>query len=119
MISFHHVSTSFHDGRICGSSGTADTHEWHLERIVHVHLAERGLEALDPERDSDPPEPRGYFIVQLDKSTCQSYNGAPGVFGFNGRPSQRTKDLLDEIGDNYGVVIKAVVQLTHCFDICL
>ena len=53
--------------------------------------------------------------MQLDKS--QSYNGAPGVFGFNGRPSQRTKDLLDEIGDNYGVVIKAVVQPTHCFDI--
>ena len=27
--------------------------------------------------------------------------------------------FLDGIGDNYGVVIKAVVQLTHCFDICL
>ena len=58
-----------------------------------------------------------FIIVQIDKSTCQSYNGAPGIFGFNGRPSQRTTDLLEEIGEDYGVIIKAVVQPTHCFDI--
>ena len=71
----------------------------------------------DVERESDPPEPLGYFLVQLDKSTCQSYNGAAGIFGFNGRPSQRTTNLLDEISEDYGVIIKAVVQPTHCFDI--
>ena len=49
-------------------------------------------------------------MVQLDKSTYQSYNCASGVFGFNGRPSQRTIDLLNEIGEDYGVIIKAVVQ---------
>ena len=94
-----------------------DTHEWHLERLVKQHLEERGISPLDPERDSDPEEPLGYFIVQLDKSTCQSYNGAPGIFGFNGRPSERTVLLLEEIAEDYGVVIKAVVQPTHCFDI--
>ena len=63
-------------------SGTADTHEWHLEASVVQFIEERGMERL-----TDPEGPLGYFLVQLDKSTCQSYNLAPGIFGFLGRPS--------------------------------
>ena len=37
------------------------------EKIVKHHLGERTIELLDPERDSDPAEPLGFFIVQLDK----------------------------------------------------
>ena len=56
--------------------------------------------------------------MQLDKSTCQSYNFAAGIFGFNGKPTKRvTEILLEEIGHEYGVVIEAIVQPTHCFDI--
>ena len=32
-------------------------------------------------------------------------NGAPGIFGYNGRPSHRTVNLLDEIAVDYGVHI--------------
>ena len=55
--------------------------------------------------------------MQLDKSTCQSYNLAPRIVGFLGRPSKRTADLLNEIGDEYNCVIKGIVQSTHTFDI--
>ena len=104
-------------GRTCGISGTADTHEWHLEHATLQFLEERGIEKLDPEREVDPEEPQGYFLVQLDKSTCQSYNLAPGIFGFNGKPTKRTTDLLQEIACDYGVVVEAIVQPTHCFDL--
>ena len=65
---------------------TADTHEYHLERLVKKCLIERGYpEIIDNEGASAYPEqPLAYFIVQIDKSTCQSYNYKEDVFSYRG-----------------------------------
>ena len=48
-------------------------------------LTGRGCEEVDLEDDENYPEqPRGYFLVQMDKSTCQSYNHAMNFFNYNG-----------------------------------
>mgnify|MGYP004361406655 CR=1 FL=1 len=81
-------------------------------------LTERGCEELDLEDDENYPEqPRGYFLVQMDKSTCQSYNHATNLFNYNGVPTKRTQLLLEDIAVFHGVFIMAVCQPTHCFDV--
>ena len=102
--------------RTCGTSGTSETHEYHLERIVKKMLVERGFPEIG-EDDEYPDQPLGYFIVQMDKSTCQSYNNAQNFFLYNGVPTKRTVLLLEEISAMHGVFVMAVVQPTHCFDI--
>ena len=79
-------------------------------------IEERGYEALDENAD-DPDEPLDYFIVQMDKSTCQTYNLKNNFFGYRGVPTKRTELLLEEIAIMYGVFILVLVQATHCFDI--
>ena len=75
-------------------------------------------EELDLEDDENYPEqPRGYFLVQMDKSTCQSYNHATNLFNYNGVPTKRTQLLLEDIAVFHGVFIMAVCQPTHCFDV--
>ena len=64
-----------------------------------------------------PRKPRGFFLVRMDKSTCQSYNLKEGVFGYKGTPTKAVEELLTVIEKKYGVVIKAIVQPTHCFDL--
>ena len=54
-----------------------------------------------------------FFLVRMDKSTCQSYNLRDGIFGFRGTPTKRTIKLLEKIQGSYGVCIMAVVQATH------
>ena len=93
-----------------------ETHEYHLERIVKKMVVERGFLEID-EDDEYPDQPLAYFIVQMDKSTCQSYNHAENFFHYKGVPTKRTVLLLEEISETHGVFIMAVVQPTHCFDI--
>ena len=72
-------------GRTCGMSGTADTHEFHLERIVKKCVEERGFSEIvddDPHVIPYPEQPLVYFIVQMDKSTCQTYNLQENFFGY-------------------------------------
>ena len=67
--------------------------------------------------DAYPEHPLGYFIVQMDKSTCKTYNIKNNFLGYRGIPTVRTKLLLEEIAENYGVFILVVPQATHIFDI--
>ena len=118
IVHKYHGTPKAGPDRSCGTSGTAETHEYHLEHIVKKMLTERGCEELDLEDDENYPEqPRGYFFVQMDKSTCQSYNHATNLFNYNGVPTKRTQLLLEDIAVFYGVFIMAVCQPTHCFDV--
>ena len=81
-------------------SGTADTHEYHLERLVKKCLIERGYSEIIDEGDilgQYPEQPLAYFIVQIDKSTCQSYNLKQNFFGYRGVPISQTQLLLEDI----------------------
>ena len=104
-------------GRRCGISGTADTHEYHLEQLVKKCLIERGYPEIIDEEGAYPEQPLAYFIVQIDKSTCQSYNLKENFFGYRGVPTSRTQLLLEELSDKHGVFIMVVVQATHTFDV--
>ena len=64
-----------------------------------------------------PEQPLAYFIVQIDKSTYQSYNLKENFFGYRGVPTSRTQLLLEEFSDKHGVFIIVVVQSTHTFDV--
>ena len=51
--------------------------DYHLEFIVKKCIEQRGFPEIidnDPFVDPYPEQPLGYFIVQMDKSTCQTYN---------------------------------------------
>jgi len=64
-----------------------------------------------------PEQPLAYFIVQIDKSTYQSYNLKENFFGYRDVPTYRTQLLLEELSDKHGVIITVVVQATHTFDV--
>ena len=103
-----------------GISGTVDTHEYHLELIVKKGIEQRGFVEIiddDPFVDPYPEQPIGYFIVQMDKSTCQTYNLKNNFLGYRGVPTVRTTLLLEEIADSYGVFILVIPQATHIFDV--
>ena len=101
---------------ICGISGTSFTHDYHLERIV---IESRGWEIFTSDNEEHYPEHgtfRDYFIVQADKSTCQSNNRTVGIFGYPGIPTIDAQSLLDDIAAEYGVFIGMIIQPTHRFD---
>ena len=79
-------------GRRCGISGTADTHEYHLERLVKKCLIERGYPEIIDEEGAYPEQPLAYFIVQIDKSTCESHNLKENFFGYSNLPPPRNCD---------------------------
>ena len=63
----YHGTPKAGPGRTCGISGTADTHEYHLEFIVKKCIEQRGFTEIiddDPFVDPFPEHPLGYFIVQ-------------------------------------------------------
>ena len=97
-----------------------DTHEYHLELIVKKGIEQRGFVEIiddDPFVDPYPEQPIGYFIVQMDKSTCQTYNLKNNFLGYSGVPTVRTTLLLEEIADTYGVFILVIPQTTDIFDV--
>ena len=71
----------------------------------------------DPLQNPFPDQPLAYFVVQIDKSTCQSYNLKENFFGYRGVPTSRTELLLQEIAESHGVYIMVIVQATHTFDV--
>ena len=102
-------------------SGTSFTHDYHLERIVTKCIESRGWEKLnsDNENEDEYPEDgtyRDYFVVQADKSTCQSNNRAVEIFGYKGLPTLDAKLLLEELATDYGTFIGMIIQPTHRFD---
>ena len=109
--------------KVCGISGTAFTHDYHLERIVRKSIESRGWEKFNSDNEGKDyenyPKPgtfRDFFVVQADKSTCQSYNLKVGIFGYRGVPTVDAGLLLDEIAEDYGVFIGMIIQPTHRFD---
>ena len=91
-------------GRRCGTSGTPDTHEYHLECLVKKCLIERGYPEIIDEVGAYP-------------ETCQSYNLKENFFGYRGVPTYRTQLLLEELSDKHGVFIMVVAQATYTFDV--
>ena len=71
----------------------------------------------NPHVNPYPEQPLAYFIVQMDKSTCQTYNLQENFFGYRGVPTSRTTLLLEDIAVMYGVYILVAVQATHTFDV--
>ena len=53
----------------------------------------------------------------MDTSNCQSDNRADGIFGYPGKPTKATAEILDEIAEEYGVFIGVIVQPTHRYDL--
>ena len=69
-------------------------------------VTERGFEELDLDDDENyPDQPRAYFLVQMDKSTCQSYNHATNLFDYKSVLTKRTQLLLEDITELHGVFI--------------
>jgi len=85
--------------------------------LVKKCFIERGYPEIIDEVGAYPEQPLAYFIVQIDKSTCQSYNLKENFFGYRGVPTSRTQLLLEELSDKHGVFIMVVVQATHTFDV--
>ena len=50
------------------------------------------------------------------KSTFQSCNLADGIFGYHGKPTKSTHDIIQALADEYGVFIGVIIQPTHRFD---
>ena len=83
-------------------------------------IESRGWEIFTSDNDDDYPEDgqfRDFFVVQMDKSTCQSNNRQVGIFGYPGVPTKDVALLLEEIAADYGVFIGVVVQSTHRYDL--
>ena len=81
-------------------------------------LIERGYTEIVDEGDIQgqyPEQPLSYFIVQIDKSTCQSYNLKHYFFGYRGLPTLRTQLLLEDIAKTH--YVHYAVQATHTFDV--
>ena len=82
-------------------------------------LIERGYAEIIDEGDIQgqyPEQPLAYFIVQIDKSTCQSYNLKQNFFGYRDVPTSRTQLLLEDIAEKHDLSIM-IVQATHTFDV--
>ena len=77
-------------------------------------LNERGFPEIADDSDNEddpyqyPEQPLAYFIIQMDKSTCQSYNHTTNFFDYKGVPTKRTVLLLEDIAQIRGVFIMAV-----------
>ena len=71
----------------------------------------------DPHVDPYPDQPLGYFIMQMDKITCQTYNLRDNFLGYRGVPTERTTLLLEDIAGMYGIFILVLVQATPTFDV--
>ena len=54
--------------------------------------------------------------IQIDKSTCLSYNLRENAFGYRGVPTNAFKELLREIEFAYAVNLDVQIQPTHTFD---
>ena len=93
------------------------THEYHLERLVKKYLIESDYREIIDQVGAYPEQPLAYFIVQIDKSTCQSYNLKENFFGYRGVPTSRTQLLLEELSNKHSVFIMVVVQAIHTFDV--
>ena len=77
-------------------------------KIYNITIIEsRGWEIFTSDEEDYPENGtfRDYFIVQADKSTCQSNNRTVGIFGYPGVPTIDAQLLLDEIAADYGVFI--------------
>ena len=85
-------------------------------KIYNIIIIEsRGWEIFTSDKEEDYPENGtfcDYFIVQADKSTCQSNNRTVGT----GVPTIDAQLLLDDIAAEYGVFIGMIIQPTHRFD---
>ena len=82
-------------------------------------IESRGWEVFTSDNDDDYPEDgsfRDYFVVQADKSTCQSNNRAKGIFGYPGIPTIDAKLILEDIAADYGVFIGMIIEPTDRFD---
>ena len=80
-------------------------------------MIEREYREIIDEVGAYSEQPLPYVIVQIDKSTCQSYNFKENFFGYRGVPTSRTQVLLEQLSDKRGVFVMVVVQATHTFDV--
>ena len=83
-------------------------------------MIERGYPEIIDQEVAYRPHPEqslAYFIVQIDKTTCQSYNLQENFFGYRGVPTSRIQLLLEELSDKHRVFIMVVVRATHTFDV--
>ena len=80
-------------------------------------LHERGITKKNSKRQRGRNKAKLLVTLQIDKSTCLSYNFHKNEYGYNGVPTQAMKDLLDEISHEYAVEIQCDVQPTHTFDL--
>ena len=80
-------------------------------------MIERGYPEIIDQEVAYPEQSLAYFIVQIDKTACQSYNLQENFFGYRGVPTSRIQLLLEELSDKHRVFIMVVVQATHTFDV--
>ena len=55
--------------------------------------------------------------IQIDKSTCLSYNHSIDDFGYKGVPNRQCGMVAEEIENEYTVSVKVEVQATHTFNL--
>ena len=81
-------------------------------------IESRGWEAFTSDTEEDyltDGTYRDFFIVQADKSTCQSNNRQVAILGYPGVPTIDARLLLDEIAADFGMFIGMIIQPTHRF----
>ena len=73
-------------------------------------IESRGWEVFTSDTEEDYPTDgtyRDFFIVQTDKSTCQSNNRQVRIFGYPGVP---TIDARLQIAADFGMFIGMIIQ---------
>ena len=65
-------------------------------KVLKKHLNERGFRPIKKKKGKKTGKK---IIVQMDKSTCQSYNRGLNEFGYFGVSTKKTKEILEKIGE--------------------
>ena len=99
-----------------GGSGTTPIHQCHLNRAIRKLCKERQLTKANSykrkRRNSRP-----IITVQIDRSTCLSYNGDTNEFGYDGIPNGACNKVAEKIQKDLNVIIDVDIQPTHTFDL--
>ena len=99
-----------------GGSGTAPIHRYHMRKAITKMLKDRGITKANSKKRRGKKKKRPQVTVQIDKSTCLSYNLRVNEFGYKGVPTGKMEDLMEEVAHEFAVDVKVDVQPTHTFD---
>ena len=78
--------------------------------------SQRNLTKKNSKKRRGRKKNRPKVTLQIEKSTCLSYNLRENDFGYKGVPTNAFRDLLDEMELDFAVDISVEIQPAHTFD---